>query len=62
MKATVILLLIIALLYFMKVISFDFELLKIRMKQFKNWCIKTYNLISKILKSILGKKDKTQNV
>lgn len=62
MKAAVILLLIIALLYFMKVISFDFELLKIRMKQFKNWCIKTYNLISKILKPILGKKDKTQNV
>lgn len=40
MKAIVIFTAIILVLYFMKVISFDFDLLKKRISQFKNWCIK----------------------
>jgi hypothetical protein len=43
MKAIFILLLIIGVLYAMKVIAFDMELLKNKVSQFKNWCVNLYD-------------------
>jgi len=42
MKAIILLLAIAAVLYGMKVISFDLPLLKKRYSQFVSWCKKTY--------------------
>lgn len=42
MNAIIIFLTIILVLYFMKVISFDFDLLKNKISKFKNWCVNLF--------------------
>lgn len=42
MNATIIFITIILVLYLMKVISFDFDLLKTKFSNFKTWCAKAY--------------------
>lgn len=66
MKATFILLLIIVLLYFMKVITFDLLRLQVELNRLVNWVSKTYpkvkNFLKNLFKKLFTKNPKTSGI